>query len=62
MTTDQKQMLDQIWARWHGDRQVASKEIGQAIFDIGFLVGLVARLEEERRELLAKLRDEIAPE
>jgi len=46
MDKEQKEMLNKIANRWHRDHVEA--DLSQAIFDIGYLMGLVTLLESNR--------------
>lgn len=60
MDNRQRKMVDEISGRWHRDSVEGG--LSQAIFDIGCLCGVIASLDEERKDLLSRLREAVAPE
>ncbi len=47
MTAEQKKNIETITRRWHNAEQVDNRKISQAIFDIGYLTGVIFYLEEQ---------------
>ncbi len=47
MTESQRKKLEEISKRWHNAEKTDNRQISQAIFDIGFLSGIILYLEEQ---------------
>lgn len=47
MTPEQKRRIDIITKRWRVAEQADNRKISQAIFDIGYLTGIIMYLEQE---------------
>lgn len=59
----QQKLFDEIVSRWSQWRRDANESgLSQAIFDIGVLAGIIASLDNERKDLLARLHEAVAPD
>lgn len=47
MTEDQKKRFREISQRWHNAERTDNRQTAQAIYDIGFLSGVIFELEEQ---------------